>query len=245
MRKFLMAMSLVLGVNAQAAENMPSYEADREAMWAEREGKKSGGVELSEKEKSDMKAFNEWLAKNMPAPGLKVGEKAPDFTLQDANGTSVRLYDQLRTGPVILVFYRGSWCPYCNLHLSVLKKAKSQFDKFGARIIAVTPQKPDSSLKQIQKDGFQFPVLSDMDSQVMKSYRLYFEMNEEMVAIYKKFGVDLEDYNGKGRTMLPIPGSFVIDQEGKVVAMQAQTDYKARMEPKDIMLALEEIHAAF
>lgn len=196
---------------------------------------------ITPQDKAVMKRAAAKLKTLMPSPGIKVGERAPDFKLKNAHGQTVKLFDELKKGPVVLIFYRGAWCPYCNLHLHVLQKNLHKFKQYGASLIAISPQQPDKSAEQIKKDGYGFEVLSDSHSKVMKDYRLFFEMEPEVLAIYDKFGIDLETYNGAGRTVLPVPGGFVIDQHGIVRAMQAQTDYKSRMEPEQILEALKRI----
>ena len=108
-------------------------------------------------------------------------------------------------------------------------------------MIAITPQLPDKSAEQINKDGFPFKVLSDLDSKVMKAYKLYFELNDELIGIYKKHGLDIEAYNGQGRNVLPVPGTFVIDQNGIIRASYADTDYTKRVEPAEIVQALQNL----
>ena len=200
-------------------------------------------VEASSKEKSPfsssdmavMENAGKDLASSMPAPGIKVGEKAPDFVLNNALGQAVSLKDKLKEGPVVLVFYRGAWCPFCNMHLHVLQQSLPEFKKYGAQLITITPQTPDKSIAQFKQKGYPFEVLSDLDSKVMKDYQLYFELPAELVDVYKKHGLDIEAFNGKGRNVLPVPGSFVIDTNGIVRAMHADTDYKKRMEPSAII----------
>lgn len=184
------------------------------------------------------------LASAMPEPGLKVGSAAPDFTLPDAFGNPVALKELLMQGPVILTFYRGAWCPYCNLQLHALKESLPHFQRYGAQLIAVTPQKPDRSRSQIEKDAYPFPVLSDLDNRVMQAYNLYFEVPEEVRALYlQDFKLDIADYNGPGRHGLPVPGTFVIDRHGVIRAASADTDYTKRMEPAAIIEALADIEA--
>ena len=223
-----------------AAENIPSYQAELDSMNAE-SAKKDQPSTMTDKDRATMKNFNAYLAKTMPNPGIQVGQKAPDFSLKNAFGETVRLSDELKKGPVVLIFYRGAWCPYCNLHLHVLKKANPQFEQYGAQLIAISPQQPDKSAEQVKKDGFSFQVLSDADSAVMKDYALYFELGKDLLSVYQKFDINLEAYNGKGRNVLPVPGGFVINQNGIVTAMQAQTDYKSRMEPAMIIAALKKM----
>ncbi len=136
---------------------------------------------------------------------------------------------------------KALWCPFCNIHLHVLRKHLPQFQQYGAQLITITPQTPDKSADQIKKDGLPFEVLSDLDSKVMKDYKLYFELPADLVEVYKNHGLDIEAFNGQGRNVLPVPGSFVIDQNGTVQAMQAQTDYKIRMEPATIIDALKKL----
>lgn len=179
------------------------------------------------------------LAAALPNPGLKVGAKAPNFSLKNARGETVKLRSMLRKGPVILVFYRGAWCPYCNLELQALNETLPSFKKYGASLIAISPQTPDKSLAQLEKDGYPFEILSDLDDKVMKAYKLYWEVPPELDAAYKRsFGLDIAAYNGNGRRGLPVPGTFVIDKSGIVRAAFANTDFKKRMEPADILDAL-------
>ena len=179
------------------------------------------------------------LENNMPEPGIKVGEKAPDFVLKNAFGELVTLRDKLKNGPVVLVFYRGAWCPFCNMHLHVLQESLPEFKKYDAQLVTITPQMPDKSVEQFKKKGYKFEVLSDLNSNVMKDYNLYFELSSDLVEVYKKHGLDIEVFNGAGRAVLPIPGSFVIDTDGIVRAMHADTNYKFRMEPSAIINALK------
>ena len=201
-------------------------------------GKKSP---FSAQDKQVMKQSAEQLAKILPNPGLKAGSKAPDFTLQNAFGKKVSLSKQLKKGPVILVFYRGAWCPFCNMHLHILNKSLPDFKKYGAQLITVTPQTPDKSAGQIKKDNYPFEVLSDLDSRVMKAYNLYYVLDPELVGVYKKHGLDVEAFNGKGRSALPVPGTFVIDQLGVIRGVHADVNYKERMEPAAIIAILKKI----
>ena len=221
-----------------AAVFSESYEEKLKQFNEERQSDKST---MSDEDKLVMKNAGEYLMKYLPNPGFNVGDKAPNFILNNAFGKTVNLEDELKKGPVVLVFYRGSWCPYCNLHLHTLQQRLPEFTQYGARLITVTPQKPDKSAEQLKEDGYNFEVLSDLDSSVMKDYNLYFELPDDLVTLYKKFGINIETYNGNGRNVLPVPGSFVIDQKGVIRATQSSTDYKKRMEPKAMVKALKMI----
>ncbi len=203
------------------------------------------GKEAIKVEPQDLEVMTkaaEDLAEKLPSPGLKIGETAPDFALKNAHGKTVKMSNLLKKGPVILVFYRGAWCPYCNIELHALNESLPKFEKFGAALVAITPQTPDKSLAQVTKDGYPFEILSDLDDSVIKDYGLYWEVSSELDAAYKhSFGLDVAAFNGKGRRGLPVPGTFVIDKSGIVRAAFADTDYKKRMEPADIMTALQNL----
>jgi peroxiredoxin len=229
---------IMLPVTVDAEEQTPPVPSYADALATYEAGQKPGM--LSEQDLAVMQRSTDELAEQMPDPGLKVGERAPDFTLPNAFGKPVSLSAQLARGPVVLSFYRGAWCPYCNLELKALHGALPHFERLGATLIAVTPQQPDKSLEQVKKDNYPFEILSDLDSTVMRDYRLYFTVPDELSNLYRdRFGLDLAVYNGPGRYELPVPGTFVIDTSGIVRAAFADTDYKRRMEPADIIAALQ------
>ena len=226
---------------AQEHNVIPSY-AQALAKFQAARNNDSNAPSLSEADRLIMDQAAENLAASMPNPGLKIGGKAPDFILPNAFGKPVRLSDKLKEGPVVLSFYRGAWCPYCNLELHALHAALPQFRRYGAQLIAITPQIPDKSLAQIREDGYPFEILSDLDSSVMKAYHLYFEVPETVSNVYRRnFGLDLAEYNGTARYVLPVPGTYVVDADSIVRAAYADTDYKKRMEPEDIIAALRKI----
>ena len=234
---FSLLLLLAPAGNAAAVE-LPSYQQSLDQYTEKAAQEKSP---FSASDMAVMEKAGKDLASSMPDPGIKVGEKAPDFVLNNALGKAVNLKDELKQGPVVLVFYRGAWCPFCNMHLHVLQQSLPEFKQYGARLITITPQTPDKSIEQFKQKGYPFEVLSDLDNKVMKDYRLYFELPDELVAVYKKHGLDIEAFNGKGRNVLPVPGSFVIDTSGVVRAMHADTDYKQRMEPSAIIDALKQM----
>ncbi len=221
-----------------AANELPGYKQSLDQYMEKSKKEKSP---FSSSDMAVMEKAGKDLASRMPAPGIKVGEKAPDFVLNNALGQAVNLKDKLKQGPVVLVFYRGAWCPFCNMHLHVLQQSLPEFKKYGAQLITITPQTPDKSVEQFKEKGYPFEVLSDLDSSVMKAYKLYFELPAELVEVYKNHGIDIEAFNGEGRNILPVPGSFVIDSKGIVRAMFADTDYMKRMEPSAIIDALRKL----
>lgn len=231
----------LINVPVYAADELPSVQQRIQAMQAARKQQK-GGPKISAEDLQMMQQASEDLAKQMPSPGLKVGDKAPDFELVNAYGKPVRLSKQLARGPVILTFYRGAWCPFCNIELHALQESYPVFKQYQAQIIAVTPQLPDKSLAQVKKDKFPFEILSDLDNKVMQDYKLYFVVPQKLNELYqRKFGLRLEEYNGQGRLGLPVPATLVINRAGVITAVFADIDYKKRMEPADILAALKKL----
>lgn len=237
----LLSMTIFMSLNAQADESsLPSYKQQRQQLM-EKSKKSTNAAKFSDEDHRIMKQAAEKLATELPEPGLKPGTQAPDFTLKNAFGKSVTLSKELKKGPVILVFYRGAWCPFCNLQLHTLQKSLPAFNKYGAQLITVTPQHPDKSAEQIKKDSYPFEILSDLESHVMKAYGLYFELGPKLVEVYRKHGLNIEAYNGKGRNVLPVPGTFIIDRKGIVRGVHADVDYKERMEPAAILDILRQL----
>jgi peroxiredoxin len=175
---------------------------------------------------------------------VKAGDFAPEFALTDQKGTVVPLADLLRDGPVVLSFYRGGWCPYCNLELRALQAHANDFARFGAKLIAISPQTPDVSLSTAEKNALAFPVLSDTGSNVAKSYGIAFDLAEELRPIYTQLGHALPDRNGDESWILPIPATYVIDRSGKITFAYVDTDYRRRLEPSEIIRALSALAPA-
>ncbi|UII80340.1 peroxiredoxin-like family protein [Flagellimonas sp. CMM7] len=174
------------------------------------------------------------IANAKDAKGLKVGEKAPDFVLPNALGDSISLSESLKSGPVILKFYRGEWCPLCNLDLREVQQYMGQIKKFNATVMAISPQKPDDALSMTQKNELEFEVLSDSDQKVIQAYHLQFDPGED----YHQRR-DLLLLNGDGSKTLPVPATFIIGQNRTIIAAHVEANYTERMSPEDIITFLE------
>ena len=169
---------------------------------------------------------------------VQVGDQAPTFALPDAQGTTVRLQDLLAQGPVVLTFYRGGWCPYCNLQVRALQKMLPSIQSQGATLVAVSPELPAYISKTVQEAALEFPVLSDVGMTVGKQYGLGFVLDPELQAIYMKFGLDVPAHNGDATFQLPLPATYVIQPDGTVSYAFVNADYTQRAEPEDILQAL-------
>ena len=175
---------------------------------------------------------------------VAVGEVAPSFTLPSATGQSVALAERLTEGPVVLTFYRGAWCPYCNLTLHALQQAHADITARGAQLIAISPQIPDESLSLTEKHELGFEVLSDIGCATATEYGLSFDIGEELAGVYDRLGFEMERVNAGHARTLPLPATFVIAPDGTIAWTFVDTDYTKRAEPADILAALDELVAA-
>ncbi|MBF6596562.1 MAG: AhpC/TSA family protein [Thermaceae bacterium] len=173
---------------------------------------------------------------------IQVGEQAPDFTLPDALGQPVTLSARLVQGPVVVAFYRGEWCPYCNLQLRAYQRMLPQLQELGASLVAISPQTPDHTLSLVEQQQLAFPVLSDRGNTVARRCRLIFSVPDVTRLIYQQqFGIDLPAFNGDDSWELPIPGTFLLDQQAKVRLAFVDVDYTHRLEPSALLEGLREL----
>ncbi|MCX4452303.1 AhpC/TSA family protein [Streptomyces sp. NBC_01728] len=170
---------------------------------------------------------------------VNVGAKAPFFTLPSATGQALALDELLAAGPVVLTFYRGAWCPYCNIALRSLQQHHDAITARGARLVAVSPQIPDESLSLAEKHELAFDVLSDLGSDTAKQYGLAFGLPGDLAAVYDSLGIDLDRSNAGHARTLPLPATYVIDGQGTIRWAFVNTDYTTRAEPADILAALD------
>lgn len=170
--------------------------------------------------------------------GLFIASKAPDFKATDQNGKEVRLKDLLKKGKVVLVFYRGQWCPYCNKELSRLQDSLQFIIDKGATLIAVSPETPENVTKTVEKTKATYSVLYDKDMKIMKAYDVEYEMPENTVTRYRNSGLDIEKANGANGKYLPVPAVYVIDKESTVTYRFFEPDYKKRPSVKEILANL-------
>lgn len=190
------------------------------------------------------RATAELIASEAARQALKAGDVAPAFTLKDADGNPVSSVDLLAKGPLIVSFYRGVWCPYCNMELQALQAALPEFQKLGARLVAVSPQTPVNSRKSIRNNGLGFPILSDPQNDVAAAFGLRFALPDYLVSLYKELKNDLPNFNGDPSWTLPMPGRYVIAPDGTILYAEVNPDYTRRPEPEDMLPALRSVSAA-
>lgn len=167
--------------------------------------------------------------------GLKVGDMAPDFSIKDQDGKNINLKQALQKGPVIMLFYRGQWCPYCNKQLGHFSDSLSMLTDKGASLLAVTPETSENIRRTIEKTKSAFPVVEDKGMAIMKMYKVNFAVDEKTVTKYKGYGIEFDKANGSNGANLPVPATYIIDKDGKIKYVFFNTDYKKRASVLDIL----------
>ena len=173
---------------------------------------------------------------------IKIGQKAPNFELPNPEGKFITLESALDHGPVVLTFYRGDWCPYCNLQLRALQARLNDIHALGATLLAISPQVPDGSMTKTEISEMEFIVLSDQDAKVASEYGIAWKVPEflmEHMRVDRR--LDLEEINHSKGGILPIPATFVLNADGLVTWSYVNVDYRTRSEPDEIIAALKNI----
>jgi peroxiredoxin len=181
------------------------------------------------------------IASRQAARALKVGDRAPAFSLPDAAGRTVHLAELLNSGPVVAVFYRGIWCPYCNLDLAAIGDAAADIRALGASLVAISPQTPANSRRVAQQHSLDFPILSDSGGFISAAFGLRHRLPDDLIEIYKGFGVDLPAINADASWTLPMPARYVIATDGTVVYAEVSPDYTRRPDPSELLPTLERL----
>jgi peroxiredoxin len=185
------------------------------------------------------RSIQDLLGQGVPSGAITVGDSLEPFTLSDATGAPVTLDQLVAAGPAVIVFYRGGWCPYCNLALRTYQRELlPELAAFHARLVAISPQSPDQSLSTAEKAGLGFTVLSDPASRLARQVGISFQQADDVLAAQRKLGLDLAQVNAEGSTELPRPTVLVVDENRTVRFVDVQPDYTARTEVADILAAL-------
>lgn len=174
---------------------------------------------------------------------LKVGERSPDFSLTNQNGETIRLSDHLEAGPAIVSFYRGGWCPYCNTEMKALQAAMSTISTLGARILAISPQRPEHAADMARENGLTFDLLSDPGNSVARRYGVVFHLQDEIQSVYDDLGLDLPVWNDDDSFDLPVPATYVVDPDAVIRMAFVDPDYTRRLDPTEIVRILRQIDA--
>jgi peroxiredoxin len=177
-----------------------------------------------------------------PNTGVPVGQKVPDVSGRDLDGKDVTLSSLYAKGPILLAFYRGGWCPYCNSEIHALTTAFPEYQKRGITPVAVSVDRPESEAKMKATYSIPFPVLSDSDATIIGAFRVVKNVGPDELAKMKGFGVDLESYSGKTHHEIAIPALFLIDRSGVVRWAHSDPDFKVRPSTAEILAAVDGAH---
>lgn len=184
------------------------------------------------------RATAELIASGQAGRALKAGDEAPSFILNDPEGQPVSSADLLARGPLVISFYRGVWCPYCNMELQALQETLPAFAAAGASLVAISPQTAPNSRKSQRTNQLDFPILSDTNNDVAAAFGLRFALPDYLVELYKMLKNDLPTFNGDDSWTLPMPARYVIAQDGTILYTEVNPDYTHRPEPEDMLPVL-------
>lgn len=189
-------------------------------------------------------ATAELVASGQAETALKAGDTAPDFSVPLVDGRTLDLASQLAEGPLVLTFYRGVWCPYCNADLQALQDAQPAIGQRGASLLALSPQLPVNSRKAIRENGLSFPIAHDAGNAVAAAFGLRFRLPDALIDVYKNtFGNDLAVVNGEPSWTLPMPARYVIDTHGVIAYAEVNPDYTQRPDPAELLPVLDRLKA--
>lgn len=178
------------------------------------------------------------LRDSLAKTALKTGDRTPPIVLANAKGDLVDIKSLLKHGPVIVTFYRGGWCPYCNLELKAFQKILPEIKAAGASLVAISPEKPDDTLSTVEKNALEFEVLSDIGQRVGRAFGLVYSFTDELQWAYREFGLDIPSKNGADEWALPIAATYVIRRDGIITYAHTDPDYRDRADPQDVLAAL-------
>jgi peroxiredoxin len=186
------------------------------------------------------RSLAELVQSGLEESSLQVGQKLPPFALPNAAGERVVSKELQGAGPLVVTFYRGGWCPYCNLALRGLQRILPELEQLGARLVAITPEKPDDSLTTVEKNRLTFEVLTDEGLRYARELGLVWTIPDYALEWHERyFGLYLEEHNGTGnRNELPVPATFVVHRTGVVTWWFLEADYWRRAEPSDVLQAV-------
>ena len=194
---------------------------------------------MGQMEQQDVEALTagmkQLLEMGITESSLKVGDKIPKFSLPNGEGVQVKSEDLLKQGKLVISFFRGGWCPFCDLELRALENALPEVQKLEASIIAISPQILEKTKETSESHGLTFEVVSDEGNRVAREFGLVFSLPEEIRPVYKKIGIDLSLYNGDYKYELPVPATYVVATDGTIEYAFVDADYTKRLDPVDIV----------
>jgi peroxiredoxin len=189
------------------------------------------------------RATDELIASAQAQRSRRAGDTAPDFILADPDGKPVSSRELLAKGPLVISFYRGVWCPYCNLELQALQEALAEITARGASLVAISPQTAPNSRKSQRDNKLGFPILSDSKSEVADAFGIRFKLQDYLVELYRSFKNDLPTFNNDPAWVLPMPARYVIGTDGIIAYSEVNPDYTQRPDPSELLPVLDRLKA--
>jgi peroxiredoxin len=224
-------------------EHIMTLQAKLDAFKADFKGGKAPYFAPPEIHPVMARATEELIASGHAGRALKAGDRAPAFTLKDPEGKPVSSAELLANGPLVISFYRGVWCPYCNLELQALQETLPQFEALGASLVAISPQTAANSRKSQRQNKLDFPILSDTHNDLAAAFGLRFVLPDYLVELYKSLKNDLPAFNDDPAWTLPMPARYVIGQDGVIAYAEVNPDYTQRPEPDSMLPVLARLSA--
>ncbi len=212
-------MSLLEQIKAMQVESLPQIPADTL--------------------KTMLAATERLVASGIDSNALQAGQQAPAFSLSNTRGELISLNALLAKGPVVINFYRGSWCPYCNLELKAYDNALPAIRDLGAEFISISPNLREKSAEFVAENPFSFNILSDEGNGVARQYGLVFSLADELRPIYEQFGINIPELDGDDSYELPMPATYIVDTKGTIIHAFVDADYTKRMEPDEVIEILK------
>ncbi|MDB4655214.1 AhpC/TSA family protein [Flavobacteriales bacterium] len=182
-----------------------------------------------------------FFAKAQNPEPLFIGDKAPNFVALDQFEKRVSLKERLANGPVIIVFYRGQWCPHCNRHMSQIQDSLQMILDAGASVIAITPEKGDKIEKTMKKSGADFSIVYDENHHIMDKYHVTFKLSGWKRFIYGLGGININKASGNKDSALPVPSTYIIAKDGTIYTSHFNEDYSERMQVIDMLTSINEL----
>jgi peroxiredoxin len=229
--------SSTVAIALEISEDNMSLQDKLDAFKADFEGNKAPPqvVAIMHKATADL------IASGQPGRALKVGMRAPEFALPDAHGQIVRSADLLKKGPLVVTFYRGVWCPYCNMDLQAIEEAANDMRALSASLVAISPQTAPNRRKSERENALSFPILSDHGNALANEFGLRFRLPDDLIQVYKGFGNDLAIGNGENSWTLPMPARYVIRTGGVIAYAEVNADYTRRPDPSELLPVLRRL----
>ncbi len=184
------------------------------------------------------KSIEHLNSQNITANSLKIGDKIPDFSLPNAINEIISSKNILKNGKMVIAFYRGSWCPYCNLELRALQENLSRITSKKTTLVAISPQSPDYSLTLVEKHDLQFEMLTDSQNSYAKQLGICFKLQDFVLPHYKSLGINLVDFNKNEENTLPVPAIFVVNEEGIIIYKFVDVNYMNRVKIDELINVL-------